>query len=120
MLGGSSMYPRCFSGMDPPVGSEAQARISGGCPPAAAVRSRVARGHDAKERASLDVLEREVHQMGSGIDRDGVRVRHRDSTFESETAVVLGEHGDLAGFRRGVQLAPLGLARRGGGGPGRW
>src|SRR5438309_6695136 len=61
---------------------------------------------------SPDILKREVHQMRSGIDRDGVCMRHRDPTMESETALSLGEHRDLARFRGDIEPVPLRIERQ--------
>src|SRR5215471_16064763 len=71
-----------------------------------ATNLRLTRRHDAEQRTPCNVLEREVHQMGSRIHPHGVRARQSDVAGEHKLAVSLAEHGYGSGLRRHVEASP--------------
>src|SRR3989442_11770766 len=56
--------------------------------------------HDSKNWVAMDVLERKIDEMGSRIDRDGMRVRYGYVALVNEPVLVFREHGHLTRLGR--------------------
>src|ERR1051326_5171728 len=66
--------------------------------------------HYPQYRASVHLLQREIDEVGAGVDRHGVSVQHGQLAFAAERDAVrhidLAKHGDAARLGRDVHAPP--------------
>jgi hypothetical protein len=60
---------------------------------------------------AVDILKREIDQMGVRVDRNRVRVRHRKRAYDDQGLPVLAKDSHVAGFCRDIQLLESGIER---------
>ena len=59
--------------------------------------------HDPQDWMAVNVLQWKVHEMGSRVDGDRVRVRHMELAKLAKVVIALFEHRNRAGFCRDIQ-----------------
>jgi hypothetical protein len=69
------------------------------------------RFHNPQKRMAIDILQREIDQMGVRVDRNRVRMRHRKRAYGDEGLPVLTKDGHVSGFCRDTQLLESSIER---------